>query len=194
MRRDAPSLRYNGASNLRAARLRLGKPTSALHDYGLASQPPRCATTAWQVRRERRTATARHPYLLERDALRVARSTESCGGFVVWRPRHLHYQQQVVLCATLTNECCKFSVAPARETDHANANECCQFSVSPVFSRASAGVRSRLAGIGVQKSEMEASSLAEVFFFESHIRSTNAPARRISILLIMLILSKNPLN
>jgi hypothetical protein len=25
-------------------------------------QPPRCATTAWQVRRERRTAAARHPY------------------------------------------------------------------------------------------------------------------------------------
>jgi len=25
-------------------------------------QPPRCATTAWQVRRETRTATARHPY------------------------------------------------------------------------------------------------------------------------------------
>ena len=24
--------------------------------------PSRCATTAWQVRRERRTATARHPY------------------------------------------------------------------------------------------------------------------------------------
>ena len=52
----------------------------------------------------------------------------------------------------------------------------------------SAGVRSRLAGIGGQKSETEASSLAEVFFFESHIRATNAPARRIPILLIM---SKN---
>jgi hypothetical protein len=25
-------------------------------------QPSRCATTAWQARRERRTATARHPY------------------------------------------------------------------------------------------------------------------------------------
>jgi hypothetical protein len=69
-------------------------------------------------------------------------------------------------------------------------NECCQFSVRLVFSRASAGVRSRLAGIGVQKSEMEASSLAEVFFFESHIRSTNAPARRSSIMSILLIMSK----
>jgi hypothetical protein len=82
----------------------------------------------------------------------------------------------------------------------ANAPECRgglrdelrELSVIPVFSRASAGVRSRLAGIGGQKSETEASSLAEVFFFESHIRSTNAPARRISVLLILLIMSKNP--
>jgi hypothetical protein len=59
----------------------------------------------------------------------------------------------------------QFSVAPARESDHGNANECSQFSVISVFSRASAGVRSRLAGIGGQKSETEASSLAEVFFF-----------------------------
>ena len=34
--------------------------------------PSRCATTAWQVRRERRTATARHPYLFGKG--RVARS------------------------------------------------------------------------------------------------------------------------
>ena len=47
----------------------------------------------------------------------------------------------------------QFSVAPARGSDHGDANECSQFSVSPVFSRASAGVRSRLAGIGGQKSE-----------------------------------------
>ena len=83
----------------------------------------------------------------------------------------------------------QFSVAPARGSDRGNANECSQFSVSPVFSRASAGVRSRLAGIGGQKSETEASSLAEVFFFESHIRSTNAPARRISVLTRSLPLS-----
>ena len=82
-----------------------------------------------------------------------------------------------------------FSVAPARESDHGDANEFSQFSVSPVFSRASAGVGSRFTGIGGQKSETEASSIAEVFFFESHIRSTNAPARRISILTRSLPLS-----
>jgi hypothetical protein len=41
------------------------------------------------------------------------------------------------------------------------------------------------------KNETEARSLAEGCFFESHIRATNAPARRISIFLIML---KNSLN
>ena len=56
----------------------------------------------WRLLRERRTATARHPYLLERGALRAARSTESCGGFVVWRSRRLQQQRQVVLAATLT--------------------------------------------------------------------------------------------
>jgi hypothetical protein len=83
----------------------------------------------------------------------------------------------------------QLSVAPARESDHGNANECSQFSVISVFSRASAGVRSRLAGIGGQKSETEASSLAKVFFFESHIRATNAPVHRIPILTRSLPLS-----
>ena len=69
-------------------------------------------------------------------------------------------QNNGVLGATLTMQMsaasfqsAQFSVAPARGSDRGNANECSQFSVSPVFSRASAGVRSRLAGIGGQKSE-----------------------------------------
>ncbi len=49
IRRERRLLGYKGASNLRAARLRLGKPTFALRDYGLASQLSRCATTAWQA-------------------------------------------------------------------------------------------------------------------------------------------------
>jgi hypothetical protein len=36
-------------------------------------------------------------------------------------------------------------------SDSVSAKECIQFSVIPVFSRASAGDRSRLAGIGGQK-------------------------------------------
>jgi len=111
----------------------------------------------------------------------------------------------------------QFSVAPARESDHGDANEFSQFSVSPAFSRASAGVRSRRCkwvqpvfsqpsfqsrqrGSQItacrdwrSKNEPEASSLAEGCFFESHIRATNAPARRSSILTIMLIMSKNTL-
>jgi len=67
----------------------------------------------------------------------------------------------------------------------------CKFSVSPVFSRASAGVRSRLAGIGGQKTNRKQARLRKFSFFESHIRATNAPARRSSILTIMLIMSKN---
>jgi len=55
----------------------------------------------------------------------------------------------------------------------------------------SAGVRSRLAGIGGQKTKRKQDRLRKVAFFESHIRATNAPARRISIFLIML---KNSLN
>ncbi|NBR48865.1 hypothetical protein EBU02_08490 [bacterium] len=62
-----------------------------------------------------------------------------------------------------------------------------QFSVA----QASAGVRSRLAGIGVQKTKRTQARLWKFSFFESHIRATNAPARRISIMTILLIMSKN---
>ena len=47
--------------------------------------PSRCATTAWQVRRERRTATARHPYLFGKG--RVARSLKQIVK-KVGTPRH----------------------------------------------------------------------------------------------------------
>ena len=83
----------------------------------------------------------------------------------------------------------QFSVAPARKSDHGDANEFSQFSVSPVFSRASAGVRSRLAGIGGQKTNRKQARLWKFSFFESHIRATNAPARRSSIMTRSLPLS-----
>ena len=44
--------------------------------------------------------------------------------------------------------------------------------------RASAGVRSRLAGIGGQKKKRTQARLGKFAFFESHIRATNAPALR----------------
>jgi len=53
-----------------------------------------------------------------------------------------------------------------------------QFSVA----QASAGVRSRLAGIGGQKTKRTQARLWKFSFFESHIRATNAPARRSSIM------------
>jgi hypothetical protein len=62
-----------------------------------------------------------------------------------------------------------------------------QFSVA----QASAGVRSRLAGIGGQKTKRTQARLWKFSFFESHIRATNAPARRTSIVTILLIMSKN---
>jgi hypothetical protein len=62
-----------------------------------------------------------------------------------------------------------------------------QFSVA----QASAGARSRLAGIGGQKTKRKQARLWKFSFFESHIRATNAPARRTSIMTILLIMSKN---
>jgi hypothetical protein len=44
-----------------------------------------------------------------------------------------------------------------------------QFSVIPVFSRASAGLRSRLAGIGGQKTKRKQSRLWKFSFFESQV-------------------------
>ena len=41
-----------------------------------------------------------------------------------------------------------------------------------------AGVRSRLAGIGGQKTKRTQARLGTFAFFESHIRATNAPALR----------------
>ena len=85
----------------------------------------------------------------------------------------------------------QLSVAPARESDHGDANEFSQFSVAPIFQSRQRGSQITACRDWRSKNEPEASSLAEGCFFESHIRATNAPARRISIMLILLILSKN---
>ncbi len=117
------------------------------------------------ARVKNRTPTARRPYHLSRCA---------AAPFAMQTPLRLYHQPPLVSRVGIR-------LRELRREDWRGV-------VLQVFSQqfsvaqASAGVRSRLAGIGGQKTKRTQARLWKFSFFESHIRATNAPARRTSIM------------